>query len=68
MRYIRSDIVESFRETTAQGKNGLMSDGTWPPFSAQGSRYHLSKVRTIDLGGRQSGEQGKEHRRQPTAP
>src|SRR5665213_860346 len=32
-----------------QGKNGSMSDGAWPPFSAQLSRYHVSQVRTLSF-------------------
>src|SRR4051812_42031678 len=30
-----------------QGKNGPMSDGTWPPFCAQLSRNHVSQVRML---------------------
>ena len=30
-----------------QGKNGLMSDGAWPPFSAQLFRYHVNQVRML---------------------
>src|SRR4051795_7031655 len=32
-----------------QGKNRSMSDGTWPPFSAQLSTYWVSQVRILSL-------------------
>ena len=35
-----------------QGKNGSMSDGAWPPFSAQRTRYHVSQVRMLGFAGR----------------
>src|SRR5487761_2293592 len=38
-----------FSPDIVQGKNGAMSAGTWPPFSAQLSRYHVSQVRTLSL-------------------
>ena len=32
-----------------QGKNGLMSAGAWPPFSAQLCRNQVSHLRTLML-------------------
>jgi len=33
----------------SQGKNGVMSDGARPPFSALQFRYHVSQVRMLSL-------------------
>src|SRR3954451_24387303 len=40
-------IARRFSSDIFQGKNGPMSDGTWPPFCAQLSRNHVSQVRMV---------------------
>src|SRR4051812_12641232 len=40
-------IARRFSSAIFQGKNGLMSAGTWPLFSAQLSRNHVSQVRML---------------------
>jgi hypothetical protein len=40
-------ISRRFSTDISQGKNGSMSGGTWPPFSAQLVRYHISQVRML---------------------
>src|SRR3954447_4490377 len=42
-------ISRRFSSDITQGKNGPMSDGTWPPFCAQLSRNHVSQVRMLIL-------------------
>src|SRR5829696_1089981 len=42
-------IARRFSSDIIQGKNGPMSDGTWPPVSAQLSRNHVSQVRMLIL-------------------
>src|SRR3954452_6365865 len=42
-------IARRFSSDIFQGKNGPMSDGTWPPFCAQLSRNHVSQVRMLIL-------------------
>src|SRR3954465_6791804 len=42
-------ISRRFSSDIFQGKNGLMSDGTWPPFCAQLSRNHVSPLRMLIL-------------------
>jgi len=40
-------ISRRFSTDIAQGKNAVMSEGTWPPFSAQQFRNQVSQVRTL---------------------
>src|SRR3954454_25278407 len=42
-------ISRRFSSDIFQGKNGPMSDGTWPLVSAQLSRNHVSQVRMLIL-------------------
>src|SRR5215213_3427493 len=42
-------ISRRFSTDISHGRNGLISDGTRPPFSAQLSRYHVSHVRTLSF-------------------
>src|SRR3954467_3628237 len=42
-------ISRRFSSDICQGKNGPMSDGTWPPFCAQLSRNHVSQARMLIL-------------------
>src|SRR4051812_12830419 len=40
-------ISRRFSAVIIQGKNGVISEGTWPSFSAQLSKYHVSHVRIL---------------------
>src|SRR3954453_1933386 len=42
-------IARRFSSDIFQGKNGSMSDGTWPPFCAPLSRNPVSPVRMLIL-------------------
>ena len=46
---IEGHLAALFSTDIFQGKNGSMSDGTWPPFSAQLCRNHVSQVRMLIL-------------------